>query len=72
MSCYLTAFLKYSVSGESPDCRIYRRVTINAQLMAEGIIDEAKTLPGKHDDMTVLVTKLGKLIITTVKKHFPN
>lgn len=51
----------FSVSGESSELQkhIEGLDTINAQLMAEGIIDEAKKRSqGKHDDMTVLVTKL--------------
>ena len=51
----------FSVSGESTGLQEYIEGldTINAQLMAEGIIDEAKKrCRGKHDDMTVLVTKL--------------
>ncbi|NLE24763.1 MAG: SpoIIE family protein phosphatase [Clostridiaceae bacterium] len=51
----------FTVSGESAELHKYIEGldTINAQLMAEGIIDEAKKRSqGKHDDMTVLVTKL--------------
>lgn len=51
----------FSVSGESTELQkhIEGLDTINAQLMAEGILDEAKKRSqGKHDDMTVLVTKL--------------
>ena len=51
----------FSVSGESIELQkhIEELDTINAQLMAEGILNEAKKRSqGKHDDMTVLVTKL--------------
>ncbi|MGI6084305.1 MAG: SpoIIE family protein phosphatase [Acetivibrionales bacterium] len=51
----------FSVSGETSGLRkfIEGLDTINAQLIADGIIDEAKNRSqGNHDDMTVLVTKL--------------
>ncbi len=51
----------FSTLGESTGLKNYidSLETTNAQLMAEGILDEAKNRSqGKHDDMTVLVTKL--------------
>ena len=51
----------FSVLGESTGLQKYidSLETINAQVIAEGILDEAKNRSqGKHDDMTVLVTKL--------------
>lgn len=51
----------FSVSGETFGLQkfIEGLDTINAQFMAEGIIDEAKSrCQGNHDDMTVLVSKL--------------
>ncbi|NLL66479.1 MAG: SpoIIE family protein phosphatase [Clostridiaceae bacterium] len=51
----------FSVLGETSGLKKYIESidTINAQLMAEGILAEAKSRSqGKHDDMTVLVTKL--------------
>ena len=51
----------FSLSGESDELLkfIESLDTVNAQVMAENILNEAKKRSqGKHDDMTVLVTRL--------------
>ena len=51
----------FSISGESDQLLkfIESLDTVNAQVMAESILNEAKKLSqGKHDDMTVMVTRL--------------